>query len=103
MLYWDFFDYLCKELVEDTYCWDGDKLTMDCPGLDDIQAKVDGKRLTLTLKRATKEFSRYFSLPDNIDRDKIAVNYKRGVIEILLPKKLPDKRDGPVSIPVKFE
>lgn len=102
MFFEDFFK--CTfDWSDSNYAWDGEKLTIDSPGLDDIVAEIEGERLVLHLKRAKKDTNiRYFTLPKDIDREKISVSYKRGVIEVSLPKKTPEKRDGPISIPVKF-
>jgi len=80
------------------------KITAELPGLEDknIEVVVSGDMLTLKgekhyekdeedknrhmSERAYGSFERAFSLPDGIDRDKIAANLAKGVLTITLPK-----------------
>ncbi len=39
------------------------------------------------IERAYGSFQRSFSLPSNVDRDRIKAAYKDGVLEVVLPKK----------------
>jgi len=77
----------------------------DLPGMNKDDIQVDLKDSTLTLKgekrfedkvskdnyirieRAYGTFTRSFTLPQNVDADKIKAKYKDGVLEIILPKK----------------
>lgn len=45
------------------------------------------------------EFTRNFSLPENVDLDKIAASYENGILEVTLPKKEPEK---PKEVEVKI-
>ncbi|WP_345161381.1 Hsp20/alpha crystallin family protein [Nibribacter koreensis] len=75
------------------------------PGMDreDIHVDVSNNLLTITAEHkkekqeekgnySRKEFSyssfnRSFTLPDNVNADKIDAHYKNGVLELILPKK----------------
>ncbi len=81
------------------------EITMAAPGLEKNDFKIDVNGSTLTVsaekheKREEKEngysrkeysyksFSRSFSLPENIIKDKIDANYKNGELILTLPKK----------------
>lgn len=80
-------------------------LKADLPGmqLKQIQIKVEDDVLSLSgerrldagvteenyhrVERAYGAFSRGFSLPRTVDRDKIGASYKDGVLTVTLPKK----------------
>jgi HSP20 family protein len=84
---------------------DGYVVKADLPGIkkDDIQ--IDLKDSTLTLKgekkfeenvskdnyvrteRSYGTFVRSFTLPENVDAEKIKASYKDGVLELTLPKR----------------
>jgi len=82
----------------------GYRLTAELPGMDEKQIEVVLSGDTLTLqgeKRSEKEekqansylsersygmFQRSFSLPENVDRDKIMANFANGVLTITIPK-----------------
>lgn len=90
------------------------KLEISAAGYDkgDIQVKVDNDILTISGKKETKNdgdedkdkvlrqefrsssFYRSFSLPENIDTDKIEAVQKNGVLDIILPKmeKVPEDK-----------
>ena len=77
----------------------------DLPGVskDDIEVDVSDGTLTIKgeKKRETKEegdnyirvertygtFVRSFTLPDDVDSDKIKASYENGVLELVIPKK----------------
>ncbi len=77
----------------------------DLPGLKKEDIQIDLKDSTLTLKgekrfeekvskdnyirteRAYGTFVRSFTLPHNVDSEKIKASYKDGVLELTLPKK----------------
>jgi HSP20 family protein len=79
-------------------------LTFELPGMDkkDIKVQVKDSVLTVSgkreLKSETKEgntvrseiwsgsFSRSFTLPDSINPEKIAADYKNGLLEIRMDK-----------------
>ena len=80
-------------------------LTAEIPGIEekDIEIKVEDNTLSLRgerkFEKETKEenyhriersygtFTRTFSLPNSIDADKVAANYKDGVLTLNMPKK----------------
>ncbi len=69
--------------------------------LKGMKAKVadtDGKA-QIRSERNYGEFSRNFSLPENVDLDKIAASYEYGILEVTLPKKEPEK---PKEVEVKI-
>ncbi|HLJ16872.1 MAG TPA: Hsp20/alpha crystallin family protein [Bryobacteraceae bacterium] len=39
------------------------------------------------IERSYGSFARYFTLPDTVDFDKVAADYKNGVLTVTLPKK----------------
>lgn len=93
-------------------------LRAELPGIDEkeIDLKLEGNVLTLKGERKMEKdekkpnyhrvesfygsFSRSFSLPDTIDRDKIKAEYKNGVLSVTIPQK-PEVR--PREIPVSVE
>jgi HSP20 family protein len=78
---------------------------VDLPGVEkeDVDISVDKNILTVSGKRETKEeikkddyyriesaygtFSRSFTLPENVDVDKIKATNEDGVLEIVIPKQ----------------
>src|SRR3989337_75350 len=80
-------------------------VSADLPGLNKDEIQIDLKDNTLTLKgekkfeekvskdnyirveRAYGSFVRSFTLPQNVDPEKIKAEYKEGVLEITIPKK----------------
>ena len=88
------------------------KLTAELPGLEqkDIEITVSGDTLTLkgekryekeetdrhVSERAYGSFQRSFTLPETIDREKIAADLAKGVLTITLPKSVaaqkPEKK-----------
>lgn len=86
---------------------DGNYLVMlATPGLkkEDFHVDVDGNLVTISaetsMEKEEKEaqftrkeysynsFSRTFSLPENIDRDKIEAMYENGELKLVLPKRM---------------
>lgn len=81
------------------------KLSMAVPGMrkSDFELDVDGNQLTISCSKeetqsekearfTRKEYSyhsfeRSFTLPDEVNKDKIDATYDNGVLTILLPKK----------------
>ena len=79
-------------------------IEVDLPGVkkDDININVDDNTLTISGERKIKEehkednfykvesvygkFERSFSLPEDVDTDKIEAEHKNGVLEIKIPK-----------------
>ncbi len=84
---------------------DGYIVKADLPGMKKEDIQIDLKNSTLTLKgekkfeekvskdnyvrteRAYGTFVRSFTLPHNVDAEKIRASYKDGVLEFALPKK----------------
>lgn len=84
---------------------DGYVVKADLPGLKKEDIQIDLKDSTLTLKgekkfeekvskdnyirteRAYGTFIRSFTLPHNVDAEKIKASYRDGVLELTLPKK----------------
>lgn len=87
------------------------------PGMnkEDFKIDVNEDRLTISGERKVKKeknenhfrsvetqygsFSRTFSLPENIDKNKIEAEYKNGILELTLPKD--EKKMVKASIRVK--
>jgi HSP20 family protein len=87
------------------------------PGMnkEDFKIDVNEDRLTISGERRVKKernenhfrsvetqygsFSRTFSLPENIDKNKIEAEYKNGILELVLPKD--EKKMVKASIRVK--
>ena len=86
---------------------DGDSLVLkaELPGVnpDDVDIRVENNTLYLKgerkfekevkeqnyhrVERSYGSFTRTFSLPNSIDADKVAANYKNGVLVLTMPKK----------------
>ena len=80
-------------------------VSADLPGLNKDEIQIDLKDNTLTLKgekkfeekvskdnyirveRAYGSFVRSFTLPQNVDPEKIKAKYKEGVLEVTIPKR----------------
>ena len=99
---------------------EGDKYTIeaDLPGLTEKDIKLEvrnGQLMLATAKREKSEekskkgrwirrerreyqFQRSFTLPEEVDPEKIEAHFKNGVLEVVLPKK-PEA--APKSIEVK--
>ena len=94
-------------------------VSLAAPGLkkDDFKIDVDGNMLTISSeKEETKEekdkkftrkeynyssFSRSFSLPEEINKEKIEAYYEDGVLKITLPRKEEAKKTTAKHISVK--
>jgi HSP20 family protein len=95
------------------------QVSLAVPGMkkDDFKIDVDGNMLTISSeKEETKEekdkkftrkeynyssFSRSFTLPDEINREKIDAKYEDGVLKIMLPRKEEAKIKAAKHIAVK--
>jgi HSP20 family protein len=86
---------------------DGDNLVLkaELPGLtpDDVQVRVENNTLYLKgerkldkevkeqnyhrIERSYGTFTRTFTLPNSVDADKVAANFKDGVLTLTMPKK----------------
>ena len=92
-------------------------LRAELPGMEEkeIDVQLEGNVMTLKgerkLEKEEKEsdyhriesfygtFSRSFTLPESVDRDKIKADYKNGVLTITMPQKPEVKpREIPVSV-----
>ncbi|HRO47544.1 Hsp20/alpha crystallin family protein [Agriterribacter sp.] len=94
-------------------------VSLAAPGLkkDDFKINVDGNMITVSSeKEDTKEekdkkftrkeynyssFSRSFSLPEEINKEKIEARYEDGVLRISLPRKEEAKKSAAKHIAVK--
>jgi HSP20 family protein len=81
------------------------QVMLAAPGLkkDDFHIDVDGNLVTISAETKTEKeekeeqftrkeynyssFSRTFTLPENIDRDKMEARYENGELKLVLPKK----------------
>jgi HSP20 family molecular chaperone IbpA len=75
-------------------------LAADIPGIpkEDVKIHVDGNMLTISAQNDQKEdeggtyrreyhsFQQRFTLPSNVDADKIEAHCENGVLEVLIPK-----------------
>lgn len=89
-------------------------LEMELPGLtqDDINIELDGSKLTISSKEKTEtsenaenaeeqtekpkylirerrqfNFSRAFTLPEDVDSEKVSASFKNGILVVTLPRK----------------
>ena len=89
------------------------KITAEVPGLEEEHIHVSVSNGTLTLKgekqyekaknhhmseRGYGSFQRSFTLPDGIDRDKIAAELSKGVLTITLPKTVEAQRRQKIEV-----
>jgi len=90
-------------------------LTAEVPGIEDknIEIKIEDNTLSIkgerTLEKETKEenyhrieraygsFYRSFTIPHNVDQDKIQAEHESGVLKITMPKK-PELKPQKVKI-----
>jgi len=95
------------------------QVSLAAPGLkkDDFNINVDGNMLTISsLKEDTKDekdkrftrkeysyssFSRSFTLPEEINKEKIEAKYEDGVLKISLPRKEEAKKTSAKHVAVK--
>ena len=71
-------------------------LTMDVPGMskNDIEVTFDSNRLKISGQRKSDKYDSYeygkiersFSVPSNVEADKISAKIDNGVLKVLLPK-----------------
>ena len=94
-------------------------VSLAAPGMkkDDFRIDVDGNMLTIssqqeeekeeTEKRFTRReysyssFSRSFTLPDEINKEKIEAKYEEGILKVSLPRKEEAKKPTAKNIAVK--
>lgn len=85
-------------------------VSLAAPGLkkEDFKIEIEGNLLCISSEKEESEeeeqdqftrreysyssFERSFTLPEDVDREKIAANYKEGILEIILPKKEEARR-----------
>ena len=95
------------------------QVSLAAPGLkkDDFNIAVDGNMLTISSekeenkeekdKRFTRKeysyssFSRSFTLPEEINKEKIEAKYEDGVLKLSLPRKIEAKMPSAKQIAVK--
>lgn len=95
------------------------EVSLAVPGMkkNDFNIDVDGNMITISCeKEETKEekekkftkkeynyssFSRSFTLPDEVNKEKIEANYEDGLLKISLPRKEEAKKDSAKHIAVK--
>lgn len=95
------------------------QVSLAVPGMkkDDFKIDVDGNMLTISSeKEASKEeiekkftrkeynyssFSRSFTLPEEINKEKIEAKYEEGVLKLMLPKREEAKKPAAKHIAVK--
>ena len=71
-------------------------LTMDIPGMskDDIEVTFDSNRIKISGQRKSDKYDAYeygkmertFTVPNNVETNKISANVDNGVLKVLLPK-----------------
>ncbi|MCM1321366.1 MAG: Hsp20/alpha crystallin family protein [Bacteroides sp.] len=92
-------------------------LDMDLPGLTDKDVEINLKDRVLNVssrkkaetedkkegewlihERRSMQFSRHFTLPDDIDTENVAASFKNGVLSITIPRRSESKaRTIPIS------
>lgn len=95
------------------------KLSLAAPGMkkDDFKIDVDGSMLTISAERKQEKeekdekytrkeynyssFSRSFTLPDEVNKEKIEALYENGILKLVLPKNEETKRTTARHITVK--
>jgi HSP20 family protein len=90
-------------------------LALDLPGIkrDSLDVSLDDGRLTIRGERAAADgvgvrraerpqgrFVRAFTLPDAVDRSRIAADYKDGVLVLHLPKRTEQQQSRRVKIDI---
>ncbi|MFT3678117.1 MAG: Hsp20/alpha crystallin family protein [Chitinophagaceae bacterium] len=95
------------------------QVALAAPGLkkEDFKIEMDGNMVTISSekeenkedkdKRYTRKeysyssFSRSFTLPEDVNRDKIEARYEEGVLTLLLPRKEEAKQPAGKQIAIK--
>jgi len=98
---------------------DNFEVSLAAPGMkkDDFKINVDGNMLTISSekeeineekeKKFTRKeynyssFSRSFTLPDEVNREKIEAKYEDGVLKLNLPRKEEAKKTSTKQITIK--
>jgi HSP20 family protein len=94
------------------------EITVELPGLDpkDVDVSVENRVLTIKgsrqfekategetyhrVERAYGSFERSFTLPSNVDPERIKANYRHGVLHLTLPKR-EEAKPRSISISIK--
>lgn len=81
------------------------------PGLDkkDFNVQMDGRKLTISSEKEVEElkegekyrrkqfsfasFKRTFNIPEGLDAENIKASYKSGILNVVVPKKEPVKKE----------
>jgi len=73
---------------------------VELPGTckEDIDLHVSGKRLSIDVNTAGKDFSREVSLPCSVKARSTKANYRNGVLEVILDKAPPRKKGTKVRV-----
>jgi HSP20 family molecular chaperone IbpA len=86
--------YKINETIKHDYNKENGVLSIELPGVDkkeivlDVEVTKDCKILNLSIEN--EKFKKYdcsFSLPYNVDTDKITSNYLNGILNVNIPKK----------------
>jgi HSP20 family protein len=95
------------------------QVSLAAPGMkkDDFKIDLDGNMLTISSEKEEQKedkdkkftrreysyssFSRSFTLPEEINQDKIEASYQDGVLNLTLPRKEESKNQLSKHIPVK--
>ena len=98
---------------------DNYEVSLAAPGMkkDDFKIDIDSNTLTISAEKEEKKeekeerytrkefnytsFSRSFSLPDWVNKDKIDASYENGLLKLILPKTEEAKRIASRHITVK--
>ncbi len=88
------------------------KLSLAVPGMkkDDFKIDVKGNMLTISSEKEEKleekegrftkkefnysSFERIFTLPEEVNKEKIEAHYNEGILKLVLPKKEEAKKNG---------
>lgn len=94
-------------------------VSLAAPGMkkEDFRIDIDDNLLTVSSEQEHKEeekdkkftrkeysyasFSRSFSLPEEVNREKIEANYTDGILHIMLPRMANGKKSSPTTIAIK--
>lgn len=98
---------------------DSYEVSLAAPGLkkDDFNIDIEGNTLTISAEKEEKKeekeekwtrkefsytsFSRSFTLPETVNKDKIDASYDNGLLKLVLPKTEEGKKQSPKHISVK--
>lgn len=83
--------------------------SMDIPGVNfsDINIEIEEKEMIISAERKnpfdktgemTKKYSQVFTMPKNIEEDKINAHYENGVLSLTLPKMAEQKTKKKIQV-----